>query len=223
MQKEFTVNVPDELWVDSWENALTQTYTYNGPQYFYIGLGDKNNELVVKFGDLESEADPFTAEESADFIYSLTIDADVNPELAYMLYIHDHEDHMFTEITNHDGSIYQQISNPCMKDYFTLEYKSNADDPDVKEAFLDPIYKDTNNILLSTAKTRLSVVQKYDNAYDFDEADQTKIDTFISTINTYIDSIATAYPWKYITVDISEIPKIPASLQLLFNQLPEID
>jgi hypothetical protein len=73
------------------------------------------------------------------------------------------------------------------------------------------------------AKERLAIVKKYDIAYDFDAEDQTKIDTFISNINTYLDSIATAYPWKYITMDISEIPKIPASLQLLFNQLPEID
>lgn len=223
MQKEFTVNVPDEIWVNSWENELTKAYTYEGPQYFYIGLDKDNRDLEVRFGDLEAEADEFTEEEKSKFEFTLTVDADINPEFAHMLYITNHEDHTFSDVTNHDGSIYKLISNPCMKDYFTLEYRSNSEDPTLKEPILSPIYKDTENILDKTAKARLSAVKKYDIAYDFDEADQTKIDTFITSINTYIDSISTAYPWKYITMDVSEVPKIPASLQLLFNQLPEID
>ena len=223
MQKEFTVNVPDQIWVDTWEDGLTATYTYEGPQYFYIGLDHNLSIIELRYGDLEAEAEAFTEEEAAVFNYTVTVDADANPDLATLLYPLNHEAHTFEDETNHDGSIYQKITNPCLRDYFIGDYRINSESPDQAECFANPIYKDTNNILKKTAKERLAIVKKYDIAYDFDAEDQTKIDTFISNINTYLDSIATAYPWKYITMDISEIPKIPSSLQLLFNQLPEID
>lgn len=222
MQKEFTVNVPDELWVNKWDAALTQTYTYEGPRYFYIGLND-NRPTEYRHGDLEAEAEEFTEEEAAAFTHVVTIDADVNPELAHMIYVHDHDAHVFEEVLNHDGSIYNKITNPCMLDYFTLDFRAKESDPDAREAFLEPRYKETSNILKRTAEERLARVKKYDDAYDFDDADQTKIDTFVASIEAYIETVSTAYPWKYITMNVSEVPKIPASLQLLFNQLPEID
>jgi len=223
MQKEFTVNVPDQLWVDSWEDGLTATYTYEGPQYFYIGLDQDLRARELRHGDLEAEAEAFSEEEAEAFNYVITVDANTNPDLATLLYPHNHEDHIFEDETNHDGSIYKKITNPCLRDYFIADYRLNPEDLEEAQCFADPIYKDTSSILEKTAKERLSIVKKYDIAYDFEADDQAKIDTFISNINTYLDSIATAYPWKYITMDVSEIPKIPASLQLLFNQLPEID
>jgi len=48
MQKEFTVNIPDELWVDSWENELTTTYTYEGPQNFYLGIDDNKSQWTYE-------------------------------------------------------------------------------------------------------------------------------------------------------------------------------
>ena len=223
MQKEFTVNVPNQLWVDSWEDELTATYTYEGPQYFYIGLDNNLSIMELRYGDLEAEAEAFTEEEAAVFNYTVTVDADANPDLATLLYPHTHDDHTFEDETNHDGSIYKKITNPCLRDYFIGDYRINPESPDQAECFANPIYKDVSNILKTTATARLNQVKKYNNAYDFDDADQTKIDSFISTITTYLETVESAYSWKYITMNTSEIPKIPASIQLLFNQLPEID
>jgi len=222
MQKEFTVNIPDELWVDSWEDELTATYTYEGPRYFYAGLDSGLAVHELRYGDLESEAEAFTEEESNKYAFTVIIDADVNPELAHMIYVHDHEDHVFEDIANHDGSIYKKITNPCLKDIYSLEWRM-TNTADAAEAYLEPIYKNTELVLHKIAKSRLNILKKYDNAYDFDTEDQAKVDAAIATFNTYLESIATAYPWKYISVDETEIPKIPASLQLLFNQLPELD
>lgn len=106
-----------------------------------------------------------------------------------------------------------------MHDYFELRWNTIT----VELPTLHAKVKDTDNQLQITAKNRLAHIQKYNNAYDFDTDDQAAIDAAIATFNTYIDTIATAYPWKYVEYDLTEVPKIPAALQLLFNQLPEID
>ena len=217
MQKQFTVNVPDELWLDSWENQLTASYTYEGPQYFYIAVDGNNSRGAIK------DTEPFTEDEVAKYEYVLTIDAKVNPEIAYALHIHEYEPHEFEDVTNHDGSIYKRITNPSLKDYFVVDFRTNAESLSEKEAFLSPIYKDKTNILHTTALARLDAVKKYNNAYDFESADQAKIDTFIQTITAYIELVAAAHPWKYITYNVSEVPKVPVALQLLFNQLPELN
>lgn len=223
MQKQFTVNVPDELWVDSWETELTATYTYEGPQYFYIALDNITNQVYdIKHGNLENEAEPFSEDEVAKYDYILTIDAEVNPEVASALYMHEHDQHEFEDVTNHDGSIYKKITNPCLKDYFTVLFRNSLEDASEKEAFLSPIYKDKTNILHTTAQARLDSVKQYSDAYDFDSGDQLKIDTFIQTMTNYIGLVSTAYPWKYVTYNVSEVPKVPVALQLLFNQLPKL-
>jgi hypothetical protein len=223
MQKEFTVNVPDELWVDSWDDGLTATYTYEGPQYFYIGFDSKLGATILPnhIVEADSETDPFSDEQASNFIEIITLDANENPDIAYMLYAQfmEHADHTFEDVANHDGSIYKKITNPHMHDYFELQWNNGVAELPTLQARV----KDTSNILHTTAKNRLASIQKYNNAYDFDADDQATIDATIATFNTYIDTVSTAYRWKYTDYDLTEVPKIPAALQILFNQLPEID
>jgi len=223
MQKEFTVNVPDELWVDSWDDSLTATYTYEGPQYFYIGFDSNFSAKILPNHAVEpgAETDPFSDEQAANFIEIITLDANENPDIAYMLYAPyvDHDDHTFEDVANHDGSTYKKITNPHMHDYFELRWNKGV----IELPTLHARIKDTSNPLHTTAKNRLAHIQKYNNAYDFSTDDQATIDTAITAFNTYIDTVSTAYRWKYVEYDLTEVPKIPAALQILFNQLPEID
>jgi hypothetical protein len=221
MQKQFTVHVPDELWVNSWEKQFTATYTYTGPRYFYIAVDGNNSMRAIAHGDVENEAEPFSDEEKNNYEYVLTIDAEVHPEIAHALFVHEHDPHEFEDVVNHDGSIYKKIINPCVRDYFFVDFRS-AENASEKEAFLSPRYKDTSNMLHTTALSRLAAVTKYTDVYDFEGDDQTKITTFIETITEYINVVSTAYPWKYITYNVAEVPKVPVALQLLFNKLPEL-
>jgi len=45
MAREFTVNIPDELWVDSWEDGLTATYTYPGPDSIWLEIDHTSKQL----------------------------------------------------------------------------------------------------------------------------------------------------------------------------------
>lgn len=213
MEKTFTINVPDQLWVDSWENNKTETYTYNGPETLYVLIDDVADTVLYSSTEEIEVLD-------GDSNFVIEIDATNDEQVAVAHYFNtlgsEHE-YTYEDETNHDGSIYEKITNPIIHDYFDIDYdRGNG-------LTLLPIYKNTETIAEQKAKTRLEYVKKYDDAYDFDTDTQSIIDTFLSNMDTYLTTMATAYPWKYVEIDETEIPKIPASLITTFTALPELD
>ena len=86
-----------------------------------------------------------------------------------------------------------------------------------------PIYKNTKTIAEEKAEKRIEYVKKYNDTYDFDADTQAIIDTFLSDMTAYMTTMSSVYPWKYVTIDENEIPKIPASIVTVFNTLPEVE
>ena len=43
MQKTFTVQVPDELWVNTWDLNNSVDYEYSGPEEVYALIDDRKN------------------------------------------------------------------------------------------------------------------------------------------------------------------------------------
>ena len=74
---------------------------------------------------------------------------------------------------------------------------------------------------MEKAVARKKYVEKYLNTYSFEGEEQTQLNAFMTSINAYIDTIKTAYPWKFVSVNEAEIPKIPVSVVKLLNQLPD--
>lgn len=212
MEKTFTVNVPDELWVDSWNTNKTETYTYIGPSSIKVLIETTDEWEFLDWSETDFEREIQEHE--------IVVDLEVTDEtvaVAHWIVSKNNEyEYTYETITNHDNSTYEQISNPRIQDYFDIRYRPSS------KFFLDTIYKDHETQNEKIAKERKEYVEKYKNAYDFDEATQTKINEFITAVNSYLDTMVTAYPWKYITIDKNEIPKIPAVLISVFNELPEI-
>ena len=150
----------------------------------------------------------------------VTVDAtdDSNLPVAYFIHTQGIE-HEYTEEdeTNHDDSVYKKITNPLIHDYFDIGYDSETG------LHLTPIYKNTKTIAEEKAEQRLAYVKKYNDVYDFDADAQAIIDTFLTSMTTYMSTMASVYPWKYTTIDENEIPKIPASIVTIFNTLPEVE
>jgi len=213
MVKTFTVNVPDNLCVDAWTENKTTTYTYNGPETLNVLVSLKGDFDIISWaeGDFDRDID----EEIEQVI---ALDANTDTSFAYALYhANDEWEYTFTTITNHDDSTHEEISNPKLLDMYDLNYYTDG-------GFrLDPIYKNSETMNEKKAKERLAYVTQYDDAYDFDTDTQAVIDTFKTNIATYLDSMSTVYPWRYIEIDPNEIPKVPASLVITFNDLPNID
>ena len=217
--KNFTVNVPDELWVDSWESANTETYTYVGPDTLYLVYDTVKDVLTNSAQGLDVEPTDLRENEVV-----VQIDADVNPEVALcLLPIDENFQHEFEEQTNTlDNSTWQKITNPHIKDWFEVKVSDTTVLPVTLE--LDPIYKDLDTTAEEKARTRLAYVKKYSDAYDFGTEDQALIDTFITNMQTYLDTYAPVCPWKFAEgVPEGDMPRIPVSLVSVFNSLPEIE
>ena len=213
MSKTFTINVPDQIWVDSWTENKTESYTYDGPSTWNV-LIDGNTNLASDWSEDPIEVSPGTR----DVVVTLDATDDSNLPVAYFMHTQgvDHE-YTVEDETNHDGSVYQKTTNPLIHDYFDIGYDTDAG------LQLVPIYKNTKTIAEEKAEKRIEYVKKYNDTYDFDADTQAIIDTFLSDMTAYMTTMSSVYPWKYVTIDENEIPKIPASIVAVFNTLPEVE
>lgn len=206
MQKTITLNVPNELWVDDYSQKKTAKFVYNGPSVIWITHTNEGN--VTGFSEEEPEDDnkmkvdigTATAEEVAVAIFATSMAA-------------AHE-YTFEDETNYDNSVYKKITNPRLLDYFRPAVFAG-------KARLDTFTKDPNHLNMEKAVARKNYVERYLNTYSFENDDQAQITAFMTSINAYIDTIKTAYPWKFISVNEAEIPKIPVSVVKLLSQLPD--
>lgn len=211
MDKTFTISVPDEIWVNSWNDNKTETYTYSGPSTIKVLVETRNNWDILSW----SESD---YEEVQDYesVVELSVDDNTVSAAHWLVSKGTEHTYSYTSVTNHDNSVYQKIDNPTIQDYFELKYNP------LDGFSLLPIYKKTETDVERVAKERKDYVVKYSNAYDFDTETKATIDTFLTSIDSYLASMQTVYPWKYVTIDKNEVPKIPASLIVAFKELPEI-
>lgn len=214
MQKDFTVDIPDEIWVDSWENSATATYTYDGPETIYVlidGLAIRNvstNELTPSTGE------HVVAVNATNYTSIARILQEIHLGLSH---VHTHED-----VTNPDGSTYQKISNPILKDYFELVYNGKVVGADAELGFsLQPLYKDQKTFSLIEAERRRDFVKKYTDIYDFDGDLASTVNNFMSSIESNITALTGQYPWKYVNPPSNvTLTKIPVSLTVAFKDLP---
>lgn len=209
MEKTFTINVPDEVWLNSWNNNKTETYDYVGPEKIWALVTRDNTPSAW------SETELVANESNGETVYEL--DANTDTAIVYHLVHQSQEwEYTYTAETNHDGSTYDAIDNPRLHDYFSLDHLAGTG------LTLEPIYKKATTIAEEKATERLAYVKKYDDTYDFDADIQTVIDTFVTDTETYLNKMSTVYPWKYVTISHDDIPKVPATLVAVFKELPEI-
>lgn len=213
MQKIFTVQVPDELWVNSWELNNSVDYEYSGPDEVYALL-DPRKVLITcspeSVGeDLQEGWEEIVIDASSDtaiahFIVEINT---TDPEFA-----HTFED----EVQPFDGSVYQKITNPRISDWFTLEYDHTGNG-----LFLEVIEKSLDTPLLQKAKEKLRYVERYNNEYEFGDDISLTIQNFLESINSYIASLETIKPWKHLEISEVGLPKVPVSLISAFSSLPD--
>lgn len=209
MTKEFTVNIPDELWIDSWELNKTMTFSYDGPDILYAVV---SNDSAVTYWSEEEISRPENYFEKV-----VIVEADKHPQIAFfMKTFTDEHEYVYSEEINPDGSIWKCFTNPRLQDIFEIKY-----DPSEQEIKLKPIYKRKETVSELKAIARRDQVKKYADIYSFDDETQALIDKFFSDIDAYLKKMETVCPWKYIEIDESELPKIPYKIQQAINSFEE--
>jgi hypothetical protein len=219
MEKTFTINIPDERWIDSWDNNLTLTKAYSGPSKFYAPINLELNDLVGVYFESAPTTGPYVNAEKFS-IYE--IDADTDTAIAqYILettndeyksnYIREFEDEEL-----HDGSIYAKTTNPMISDYFRLEY-----DSETQKVALVAIFSDSWQLpQLDIVNQKLDLLKYNRDSIAFSESTLTKITAAITQLETYKTTIANARSWKYDRFDMNEIPVIPKSVEQALKPVP---
>ena len=219
MQKEFTINIPDERWIDSWINNLTLTKTYTGPSKFYAPINLETNDLVGVFLETIPTDGPYINTEKFN-IYE--IDANIDTAIAQVIlettdqeyklnYIHEFEDEVL-----HDGTTYAKPTNPMVSNYYRLGYDSeNA------KVILEPVYSDNWKLpQLIAVDLKLAVLNYNKTNTAFSQTMLTKINSAIAELETYRATIANARNWKYDIFNMDEIPKVSKSVEQALKPIP---
>jgi hypothetical protein len=111
----FTKPIPDELYIDSFVNNNTKAWTYTGNNLVYI--------LVDKIlGGIQGNYDNMDFNYNPDISQLMTIDATIYPDVAYWATNTDIPDRIFETETLVDGTMYEKITNPTLRDVYSLNY-----------------------------------------------------------------------------------------------------
>jgi hypothetical protein len=205
----FTKPVPDELYIDSFTKGNTQTWTYTGNNLVYISVDKISNGIQGVHDTLEFNYNP-------DLTEVMTIDAPVHPDIAYYASNTHIPDRIFVTETLIDGTTYEQITNPVLRDIYEVRYDSANTawnwiviTRNPKSLLND--YADRNKHYINNNISKIS-----SNAALMEIAN-----TYLQTLETFETTGKGSIPsWKMITTNLGDVPPIPHDLIVAFNVLP---
>lgn len=209
MAIKFTKKIPDELYMDSFSKNLKKSYTYEGPETFKV-LVDKESGSPTHI--LESDEDKF----NPDAYTPITVDATKDTDVAEYLYNTAIPERQFEDETLVDGSVYKKITNPVLRDFYTIRY-----DFETSSWVWTSIVRNPVSILKELAERNKSFVELNLEIIKDDVA-STKIATdYIKTLDDFMTTGKGSIPsWKLDEFPLSSVPMIPQELIVAFNQLP---
>jgi hypothetical protein len=211
MIKEFTYQIPDDLYVEGITGNKTVTYTYDGPEKFSV---------LVNSDGIVYEVDPNPDELTSKSLEELVeIDANKTPEVAYffghfLLKTFEHE-YEFNEEVMDNGDIYRFPKNPILWDVYYVLYNRDSSEWEFKQVLKDKVKPGENTI-----RVRLNIINRYLETYEFLPEVEGEILKYVNTLNEYISNCTAICEWKYTNLPKPNIPKIPALVASEFNKLP---
>ena len=205
----FTKPVPNELYIDSFTNGNTETWTYTGNNLIYVLVEKRAGEVEGVYDDSYFNYNP-------EISQLITVDASVNADVAYYMTTKDIPDRIFVTETLVDGSTYEQIANPVLRDMYNVNYNFETGTWDWKFITREPRtmlndYADRNREYINSNISKVS-----------DNATLTQLaNDYLQELDTFESTGAGSIPsWKKITHNLGDVPRIPQDLIVAFNVLP---
>ena len=210
MISTFSYPLPDELYVEGVSGNITGTFTYDGPETFDVQIDGFGNIL-----DIDIQNDP---ELGPDF--RKTIDATKQPEVAYM-FAHYFDENYIRSLSEtvdevmENGDVYKKPINIDLKDAYEVRFNIQENDFELVQ-----ILKQQDNPSALEAQRRKEYIQKYADKYSFGTEVDATIETYITSLDTFITNNPPLKTWKYINFNFNSVPKIPASIAIELSKIP---
>lgn len=210
MEKTFNKPVPDELYIDSFAQNKTASYTYTGPKTLTVVV----DSILGGVQHVLSPGEVFMI--NPDFQTKLEIDADIDTDVAYLLTNTTIPDREFETENLPGGNTYQKITNPTLSDYYTVNYNFETSEWQWK-------------LITKLARTQLNDLAdkyiQYIETHKSKIADNTALtaiaDKYVADLNAFnTTGIGSIPSWKFIEFSLADVPAPPSQLVVAFNVLP---
>ena len=210
MLKEFTYQIPDDLFVEGVSGKKVATYTYDGPEKISVILGSDGSIIEIEPKEV--------AEPNLKFL--IEVDADKNPEIASFFLndiLESGIDHKyeFDEEIMENGDVYKFPKNPLLTDVYYPIYNFELKSWEIKQHL-----REKTKIGMDLAKKRIEYITAYTQKYSFPGELETIISDYLNSLNNYIENCPEIMIWKYINIPKENVPKIPYQIAAEFNKLP---
>jgi hypothetical protein len=227
MKKNFTVPVPDELYITANTLGKTMTLSYDGPATIDC--------IITPGGDFLGTVpyEGYVAEPSERVV---ALNANTDTAVAYLTLPAPDPEFTFEEQTMEDGSVWLNNTNPRLHDYYMFKYNINEENwvlvPKVKD-FKTPglvkaenrklqlekgilihgqIDNGSNNEIVSFLSTRYAINSGNTTADDV----VATINDYIAELDEFIDEESAKYMWKYETHE--PVPDAPELIKPVFEE-----
>lgn len=208
MPINFSKQVPDELYVDSFTSNNSLELTYSGPDVIKV-LVDKEYGFVGGF--VETNDDPH----NRDVYMVLDIVAADTPDVAYFFnHLSDPVEREFITETLAGGLIFEAIANPTLRDYYDVAY-----DLEENKWIWKLIVKEKKSILNVTADIYRQYIN--DNTDTLTGTVKTAATAYLKTLEDF-ETIGKGSipPWKLVEISIKDVPIPPANVITAIGFLP---
>lgn len=210
MEKTFNKAVPDELYIDSFAQNKTTSYTYTGPETVKV-IVDRiygGVQHVLLPGELDTH--------NQELSTVITVDANTATDVAYFLTNPISGTRQFETEDLPGDYTYQKLTNPTIRDYYQINYDF-----------------DTNmwnwKLITKLAKTPLNDLADKYTQYIEDNKSKVSGNTELTALaNNYLQQledfnttgIGSIPSWKFIEISLADVPTPPSQLVVAFNVLP---
>ena len=209
MPINFSKQVPDELFVDSFTSNNSLELSYSGPDVIKV-LVNRQDGLVGGF--VETNDDPH----NGDMYMIVDIVAADEPAVAHFFdptFVRPEIE--FVTETQAGGLTFEAIANPTLRDYYEVEY-----DLETSEWVWKPIVKEKKSILNDTADKYRKYIN--DNIDTLTGAVKTAATGYLTTLDNFETTGKGSIPtWKLVEFSPKDVPIPPANVITAIGFLPQ--
>lgn len=225
-----TYPIPDEPYVNSWDEGRTLTTTYNGPEEVTLYANQDGSVFASSF-NMDSDAahamnsDAILGDGSPTLNIRLNA-ATSNKHAIACWYLQNFFDEDATDMPHEeiigqktlaaDSSVtYDVVTNPNIHKVFEIFISKETDSDGNKydDIRFKQITRSVESHNAFLARTRKAAVKHYYDHYDLGPAGESDAAAYLTTVDAFIAGEEGKWPWAYTThPSTSLVPKIPLSV-----------